>query len=65
MKKFIIHTALFLAPLILLAIPLDYLLSEFTSRNTSISVVADEYSVWNDIFDGVYPAGGVRVYSRQ
>ena len=51
MKKFIIHTALFLAPLILLAIPLDYSLSEFTSRNTSISVVADEYSVWNDIFD--------------
>ncbi len=51
MKEFIIKILLFILPIILLSVPLDWYLSNFFSKCSSVSFVADEFSVWNDIYD--------------
>ena len=52
MKKFILKFACFTLPIVLLAYPLDVWLSSFISKQSSIDFCADEFSVWNDVFEG-------------
>ncbi len=48
LKKFKYHVLLFLAPCILLSIPLDYCLSYILKQS---HLTSGEYEVWNDIYE--------------
>jgi hypothetical protein len=50
MKKFIINTALFILPIIIVAYPLDCLLNRYIKKSNLSA--HKEYPVWNDILDG-------------
>lgn len=52
MRLFIKKFSLFVLPIILMSYPLDYAISKFISNQSETSFVADEFSVWNDIFEG-------------
>ena len=50
MKKFLSALALFIAPLVIISYPLDYLISKKLAESKTFA--HDEYLVWNDIYNG-------------
>ncbi|MFK7905771.1 MAG: hypothetical protein AB8B69_11630 [Chitinophagales bacterium] len=52
MNKFIKRLVYFALPLVIISYPLDLWISDCISESSCIGYCSDEFSVWDDIFDG-------------
>jgi len=52
MRLFLKKLLLFFLPLIILSYPIDIIISKLISNQEDVSIVAGEFSVWNDIVKG-------------
>lgn len=51
-KTYIYRILFFFMPIALLAYPLDRILSNFVQQTSHVSFAADEFSIWNDLYNG-------------